>query len=70
MSILPQKKVVRTDRQAFKQEAEPLAKIWSVKMEDDTHQPNELNCHLKVMKTYLKARYRLSVLLGAQKMIA
>ena len=38
----------------------PLAKIWRDKMEDDAHQPDELNSHFGVMKTYLKARYRLS----------
>ena len=36
-------------------------------MEDDTHQPDETNSHLRVMKTYLKARYRLSDLLTAQR---
>ena len=36
-------------------------------MEDDTHQPNELNSQLRVMNTYLKARYRLSDLLRAQR---
>ena len=36
-------------------------------MEDDTHQPDEMNSHLRVMKTYLKARYRLSDLLRAQR---
>ena len=35
-------------------------------MEDDTHQPNELNIQMRVMKTYTKARYRLSDLLRAQ----
>ena len=29
-------------------------------MEVDAHQPNELNCQIRVKKTYLKARYRLS----------
>ena len=58
MSLLPPKEVVRTDLQPFRQETEPLVKIWGVKMEDDTHQPDETNCHLRVMKTYLKARYR------------
>ena len=67
MSLLPQKEVVRTDLQPFKQETQPLAKIWCVKMEDDTHQPNEMNCQMRVMKTYLKARYRLSDLLRAQR---
>ena len=64
---MPQKEVVRTDLQSFRQETEPLAKIWCVKMENDTHQPDETNSHLRVMKTYLKARYRLSDLLRAQK---
>ena len=67
MSLLTQKEVVRTDFQPFRQETEPLAKIWCVKMEDDTFQPDETNSHLRVMKTYLKARYRLSDLLRAQK---
>ena len=44
-----------------------MAKIWCVKMEEDTHQPNELNFQMRVMKTYLKARYRLSELLKAQR---
>ena len=60
ISLLPQKEVVRTDLQPFKQETQPLAKIWCVKMEDDTHQPDEMNSQMRVMKTYLKARYRLS----------
>ena len=55
MSLLPQKEVVRTDLQPFKQETQPLAKIWCVKMEEDTHQPNEMNCQMRVMKTYSKA---------------
>ena len=36
-------------------------------MEDDTHQPDEMISQMKVMKTYLKARYRLSDLLRAQR---
>ena len=67
ISLLPQKEVVRTDLQPFQQETQPLAKIWCVKMEEDTHQPNELNSQMRVMKTYLKARYRLSDLLRAQR---
>ena len=66
-SLLPQKEVVRTDLQPFKQETQPLAKIWCVKMEEDTHQPNELNIQMRVMKRYLKARYRISDLLRAQR---
>ena len=65
MSLLPQKEVVRTDLQPFKQETQPLAKIWCVKMEKD--KPNELNSQMRVMKTYLKARYRLSDLPRAQR---
>ena len=57
MSLLTQKEVVRTDHQPFRQETVPLAKIWCVKMEYDTHQSDETNIHLRVMKTYLKARY-------------
>ena len=67
ISLLPQKEVVRTDLQLFEQETQPLAKIWCVKMEDDTHQPGEMSSQLRVMKTYLKARYRLSDLLRAQR---
>ena len=67
ISLLPKKEVVRTDLQPFQQETQPLAKIWCVKMEEDTHQPNELNSQMRVMKTYLKARYRLSDLLRAQR---
>ena len=36
-------------------------------MEEDTHQPNEMNSQMRVMKTYLKARYSLSDLLRVQK---
>ena len=36
-------------------------------MEDDAHQPDELNRQLRVKKTYLKARYRLSDLVRAQR---
>ena len=64
---LLQKEVVRTDLQPSKQETQPLAKIWCVKMEEDTHQPNEMNSQMRVVKTYLKARYRLSDLLRAQR---
>ena len=67
MSLLPLKEVVRTDLQPFRQETEPLVNIWCMKMEDDTHQPDETNSHLRVIKMYLKARYRLSDLLRAQR---
>ena len=67
MSLLPQKEVFRTDLQPFEQETQPLAKICCVKMEEDTHWPSELNSQMRVMKTYLEARYRLSDLLRAQR---
>ena len=64
---LPQKELVRTDIQPLKQETEPFAKICCVKVEDDTHQTDETISQLRAMKTYLKARYRLSDLLRAQR---
>ena len=67
MSLLPQKEAVRIYQESFNQETKPLAKIWCVKMEDDAHQLNELNGHLRVSKTYLNARYRLSDLLRVQR---
>ena len=36
-------------------------------MEEDTHQPNELNSQMRFLKMYLKARYRLSDLLRAHR---
>ena len=51
ISLLPQKEVVRTDLQPFEEETQPLAKIWCVKMEEGTHQFNELNSQMRVMKT-------------------
>ena len=65
--LVPQKEAIRTDFQPFRQETKPLAKIWCVKMEDDAHQPDELSSQLRFMKTYLKARCRLSDLLRAQR---
>ena len=50
ISLLLQKEVVRSDLQPFEQETQPLAKIWCVKMEEDTYQPNELNSQMRVMK--------------------
>ena len=67
ISLLTQNEAFRTDHQPFEQETQPLAKIWCVKMEEDTHQPIELKSQMRVMKTYLMARYRLSDLLGAQR---
>ena len=65
--LLPQKEVVRTDLQLFRQETEAMAKIWCVKMEDDTHQRDEMNSQLRVMKTYLKALQTLGPTLGPTK---
>ena len=67
ISLLPQREVVRTDLQPFKQETQPLAKIWCVKMEDDEHQPDKMNNQMRVIKTYFNKRYRLSDLLRAQR---
>ena len=50
ISLLPQKEAIRTDLQLFKQDTEPLAKTWCVDMEDDAHQPDELNSLLRVIK--------------------
>ena len=36
-------------------------------MEDDAHQLNEPNSQRRLMKTYMKARYRLSNLLRVQR---
>ena len=67
MSLFPQKEVFRTDLQPFRQETEPIVKIWGVNMEDNTHQLDEMNSQLRVMKTHLRAGYRLSDLLRAQR---
>ena len=44
-----------------------MTKIWCIKVEDDTHQPDEMSSQMRVMKTHLRARYGLSDLLRAQK---
>ena len=67
MSFLPQEEAVRIDLEPFKQDTEPLAKVWCIKMEDDAHQPDKMKSHLRVMKTCMKARYRLSDRLRAQR---
>ena len=36
-------------------------------MKEDTHHPKELKSQMRVMKTYLKSRYRLSDLLRTQR---
>ena len=67
MSFLLQKEAVRTDLQPFRRETESLAKIWCVRMEDDANQPDRLNTQLRIIKTYLKVRYKLSDLLRLQQ---
>ena len=52
MSLLAQKEAFGVDLEPFKQETKPLARIWCVKMEDDAHQPDKLNSHGRVMKTF------------------
>ena len=61
LSLLQQKEAVRIDLEPFKQETKPLAKLWCVKMENDTNLDkfDKFNNHLRVMKTYLMARYTL-----------
>ena len=49
------------------QEATPLRKIWCVKLMDDAHAPEIMSGQMNVVKTYLKARYRLSDVLRAQR---
>ena len=64
--LLPHGTVVRTNLEPSVQEAAPLKKIWCVKIMVDAHAPEILSGQLNVVKTYLKARYRLSDLLRAQ----
>ena len=65
--LLPHGTVVRTNLEPSVQEATPLKKIWCVKLMDDAHAPEIMSGQMNVVKTYLKARYRLSELLGAQR---
>ena len=65
--LLPQATVVRANLEPSVQEATPLKKIWCVKLMDNAHAPEIASGQLKVMKTNLKARYRLSDLLRAQR---
>ena len=59
--------VVRTNLEPSVQEATPLKKIWCAKLMDDAHAPEIMSGQMNVVKTYLKARYRLSDLLRAQQ---
>ena len=57
--LLPYGTVVRTNLEPSVQEATPLKKIWCVKLMDDAHAPEIMSGQMNVVKTYLKARYRL-----------
>ena len=46
---------------------EVLRRIICVKLKDDIHSPGELNGQMMVLKEHVKARYRLSDLIRAQK---
>ena len=65
--LLPHGTVVRTNLEPSVQEATPLKKIWCVKLMDDAHAPEVISGQLNVVKTYLKARYRLLDLLRAER---
>ena len=65
--LLPHGTVVRTNLEPSVQEATPLKKIWCVKLMDDAHASEIMSGQMNVVKTYLKARYRLSDLLRAQR---
>ena len=65
--LLPHGTVVRTNLEPSVQEATPLKKIWCVKLMADAHAPEIMSWQMIVVKTYLKARYRLSDLLRAQR---
>ena len=62
-SRLPHATLVRTNLEPLDQQATPLKKIWCVKMMDNAHAPEMISGQLKVIRTYLKARSRLSDLL-------
>ena len=65
--LLPYGTVVRTNLEPSVQEATPLKKIWCVKLMDDAYAPEIMSGQMNVVKTYLKAKYRLSDLLRAQR---
>ena len=65
--LLPHGTVVRTNLEPSLQEATSLKKILCVKLMDDAHAPEIMSGQMNVVKTYLKARYRLSDLLRAQR---
>ena len=44
-----------------------IRKIVCVKLKDDIHNPGEMNGQIMALKEHVKARYRLSELIRAQK---
>ena len=65
--LLPHGTVVCTNLEPSVQEATPSKKIWCVRLMDDAQAPEIMSGQLNVIKTHLKARYRLSDLLRAQQ---
>ena len=65
--LLPNGTVVRTNLEPSVQKATPMKKIWCVKLMDDAHAPETMSGQMNVVKMYLKARYRLSDLMRAQR---
>ena len=57
---------VRTDLEPH-DDREVLRRIVCVKLKDDIHSPGELNGQMMALKEHVKARYRLSDLIRAQK---
>ena len=57
---------VRTNLQS-EDDREVLKRIECVKIKDDFHSPGELNGQMMALKEHIKARYRLSDLIRAQK---
>ena len=58
--------IVRTNLEPD-DDREVLRRIVCVKLKDDIHSPGELNGHMMALKEHVKARYRLSDLIRAQK---
>ena len=65
--LLPHGTVVCTNLEPSVQEATTLKKICSVKLMYDAHVPEVISGQVDLIKTYLKARYRLSDFLWAQR---
>ena len=63
--LIPHATVIRTNLEPSVQEATLLKKIWWVKLMDVAHAPEIVSGQVNVIKTYLKAKYRLSDFLGA-----